>query len=48
MVNSGEEKWIPSDLNQGHLAKFFLLLASVVGANLVAFVIIARRFDTEA
>ena len=90
LVNSGDDKWIPSDLNevsfrlpqdetkrkatfrcalpchahyrallrpaltpptrtsQGHLARFFLLLASLVGANLVAFVMISRRFDSSA
>lgn len=49
LVNADpDDPWIPSDLNEGHLAKFFLLLAALVTLNLVAFVGVSRQFLANA
>ncbi|CAI0475543.1 unnamed protein product [Linum tenue] len=40
----GKPGWIPDNLNYGHVDYFFWLLAGLSFVNLVAFVVIARRY----
>ncbi|KAK9147961.1 hypothetical protein Scep_006718 [Stephania cephalantha] len=36
--------WVPPNLNDGHLHRFFFLSAGITSLNLVAFVVCAKRF----
>ncbi|MBA0584087.1 hypothetical protein Gorai_014918 [Gossypium raimondii] len=40
---NGEAGWVPPDLNDGHLDRYFFLLAALTAINLVLFVICAKR-----
>ncbi|KAJ3685177.1 hypothetical protein LUZ61_014341 [Rhynchospora tenuis] len=40
----GEPGWIPDNLNEGHLDRFFLLIAGLSAVNLVVFVWCALRY----
>lgn len=42
---NGEAGWVPPDLNDGHLDRYFFLLAALTGINLVLFVICAKRYN---
>ncbi|XVF79867.1 hypothetical protein PTKIN_Ptkin15bG0024600 [Pterospermum kingtungense] len=42
---NGKPGWVPSDLNDGHLDRYFFLLAALTAFNLVLFVICAMRYD---
>ncbi|XVE76954.1 hypothetical protein DITRI_Ditri13aG0022200 [Diplodiscus trichospermus] len=42
---NGKPGWVPSDLNAGHLDRYFFLLAALTALNLVLFVICATRYD---
>ncbi|XP_062216286.1 protein NRT1/ PTR FAMILY 8.3-like [Phragmites australis] len=43
-TRGGEPGWIPDDLNDGHLDRFFWLLAALSALNLAVFVCCARRY----
>ncbi|CAI0475539.1 unnamed protein product [Linum tenue] len=43
-TRGGKPGWIPDNLNYGHVDYFFWLLAGLSFVNLVAFVVIARRY----
>ncbi|RCV45737.1 hypothetical protein SETIT_9G477000v2 [Setaria italica] len=43
-TRGGEPGWIPDDLNDGHLDRFFWLLAALSALNLAVFVWCARRY----
>ena len=43
-LNSACAAWIPDNLDDGHLDYVFFTLAGVMGANLVVFAAVARRF----
>ncbi|KAK8934368.1 Nitrate transporter 1.5 [Platanthera zijinensis] len=38
--------WIPDDLNRGHLDRFYFLLAGLTAADLVLYIICARRYKS--
>ncbi|KAH1106875.1 hypothetical protein J1N35_010643 [Gossypium stocksii] len=40
-----EARWVPPDLNDGHLDWYFFLLAALTAINLVLFVICAKRYN---
>ncbi|KAB2017538.1 hypothetical protein ES319_D08G169300v1 [Gossypium barbadense] len=42
---NGEAGWVPPDLNDGHLDRYFFLLAALTAINLVLFVICAKRYS---
>ncbi|MBA0756134.1 hypothetical protein Gogos_020427 [Gossypium gossypioides] len=41
---NGEAGWVPPNLNDGHLDRYFFLLAALTAINLVVFVICAKRY----
>ncbi|KAF0901424.1 hypothetical protein E2562_000305, partial [Oryza meyeriana var. granulata] len=41
---SSGARWIPADLNRGHLDRFFITLAALSAVDLVVFVVFARLF----
>ncbi|PUZ42019.1 hypothetical protein GQ55_9G550300 [Panicum hallii var. hallii] len=46
-TRGGEAGWIPDDLNEGHLDRFFWLLAAMSALNLAVFVCCARRYSRK-
>ncbi|PNT78398.1 hypothetical protein BRADI_1g78703v3 [Brachypodium distachyon] len=40
----GSHGWIPEDLNKGHVDRFFFLIAVLDAVDLVAFVVLAKRY----
>lgn len=46
-ARSGEPGWIPDDLNEGHLDRFFWLLAALSSLNLAVFAFCARRYNRK-
>ncbi|PAN50711.1 hypothetical protein PAHAL_9G540100 [Panicum hallii] len=46
-TGGGEAGWIPDDLNEGHLDRFFWLLAAMSALNLAVFVCCARRYSRK-
>ncbi|RLN39610.1 hypothetical protein C2845_PM01G08530 [Panicum miliaceum] len=44
-TRGGEPGWMPDDLNEGHLDRFFWLLAAMSALNLAVFVCCARRYN---
>ncbi|TVU46138.1 hypothetical protein EJB05_05656, partial [Eragrostis curvula] len=46
-ATGGEPGWIPDYLNQGHLDRFFWLLAALSTLNLAVFVCCARRYSRK-
>ncbi|XWS45914.1 hypothetical protein CRYUN_Cryun14cG0020100 [Craigia yunnanensis] len=42
---NGRPGWVPSDLNAGHMDRYFFLLAALTALNLVLFVTCAKRYD---
>ncbi|KAL8500379.1 hypothetical protein ACS0TY_020106 [Phlomoides rotata] len=40
----GQPGWIPPNLNQGHMDRFFFLTAALIAFDLVLFIIFANRF----
>ncbi|KAK5812646.1 hypothetical protein PVK06_028083 [Gossypium arboreum] len=42
---NGEAGWVPPDLDDGHLDRYFFLLAALTAINLVLFVICAKRYN---
>lgn len=47
-TKNGEVGWIPDNLNEGRLDKFFWLLAGLSFLNLVVYVICAKRYKKKA
>jgi peptide/histidine transporter 3/4 len=47
-TRGGEPGWIPDDLNDGHLDRFFWLLAALSSLNLAVFVCCARRYRRKS
>ncbi|TVT97661.1 hypothetical protein EJB05_57082, partial [Eragrostis curvula] len=47
LPGQGSHGWIPEDLNQGHLDKFFLFMAGLQLLNLLAFVYCATRYKRK-
>ncbi|KAM0884704.1 hypothetical protein ACQ4PT_030805 [Festuca glaucescens] len=43
-TRGGEPGWIPDNLNEGHLDRFFWLIAALSSLNLVIFVCCAKRY----
>ncbi|XP_021668531.2 protein NRT1/ PTR FAMILY 7.2 isoform X2 [Hevea brasiliensis] len=43
-ARNGKPGWVPSNLNHGHLERYFFLSAALIALNLVLFVISAKRF----
>lgn len=43
-TKNGQPGWIPPNLNDGHMDRFFFLLAALTTLNLVAYVVCAKRF----
>ncbi|MEW5319134.1 MAG: hypothetical protein WDW38_010304 [Sanguina aurantia] len=41
-------QWLPRDLNQGRLDLFFLLMAVILSLNILAFALVARKFEYKA
>ncbi|KAL6648500.1 hypothetical protein ACP70R_012724 [Stipagrostis hirtigluma subsp. patula] len=46
-TRGGAPGWIPDDLNEGHLDRFFWLLAALSALNLAVFVWCARRYKRK-
>ncbi|XP_020244813.1 protein NRT1/ PTR FAMILY 8.3-like isoform X2 [Asparagus officinalis] len=46
-TRGGTPGWIPDNLNEGHLDRFFLLIAGLSGLNLVMFVWCALRYESK-
>ena len=45
--NSGEVEWVPSDVNKGHLAAFFFLLAGIMLSMTAGFMVQAKRYKPK-
>lgn len=43
----GKPGWIPDNLNEGHLDRFFLLIAGISFLNLIIFVLCALRYENK-
>ncbi|KAF6156302.1 hypothetical protein GIB67_034128 [Kingdonia uniflora] len=43
-TRNGEPGWIPPNLNDGHMDRFFFLTAGITVVNFVAYVLCAKRF----
>lgn len=39
-----KDPWMPVDLNKGHLDRFFFVLAALMGANILAFIVVAANY----
>uniref|UniRef100_A0A0D9WTX8 Major facilitator superfamily (MFS) profile domain-containing protein n=1 Tax=Leersia perrieri TaxID=77586 RepID=A0A0D9WTX8_9ORYZ len=46
-ASGGRQGWIPDDLNEGHLDRFFWMMAALGCLNLVAFTSFAMRYKTR-
>ncbi|KAM3316935.1 hypothetical protein ACQJBY_034849 [Aegilops geniculata] len=46
--SGGQAGWIPQNLNQGHVDRFFFLIAALNAADLALFVLLARRYKGVA
>jgi peptide/histidine transporter 3/4 len=46
-TRGGEPGWIPGNLNEGHLDRFFRLIDALSSLNLVAFVCYAKRYKCK-
>ncbi|CAN1345975.1 Protein NRT1/ PTR FAMILY 7.3 [Linum perenne] len=42
--NGKQQGWVPPNLNEGHLDRFFFLLAAILTFNLGMFIYVAKRF----
>ncbi|VAI11478.1 unnamed protein product [Triticum turgidum subsp. durum] len=42
--SGGQAGWIPQNLNQGHVDRFFFLIAALNAADLALFVLLAKRY----
>ncbi|KAI4356780.1 hypothetical protein L6164_000772 [Bauhinia variegata] len=40
----GKPGWVPANLNDGHLDRFFFLSACLTAINLVLYVVMAKRY----
>ena len=46
-TRGGEPGWIPDNLNEGHLDRFFLLIAGLSCVNLIVFLFCAMRYESK-
>lgn len=46
-TRGGKPGWIPDNLNEGHLDRFFLLIAALSCLNLLVFVCCAMRYESK-
>lgn len=46
-TKGGKPGWIPDNLNEGHLDRFFLLIAGISFLNLIVFVCCAKRYESK-
>lgn len=44
IVNTGNQPWVPADLDTGYLEYYFFLLAALMGVTIVVFYFIARGY----
>ncbi|KAJ1694951.1 hypothetical protein LUZ63_011649 [Rhynchospora breviuscula] len=46
-TKEGESRWLPNDLNKGHMDYYFWMMAAISGLNFVLYIIFARRYKLK-